>query len=196
MKKPRLYLIIMPIIKFIVNVLNRPQYINTENIPVDGPIILCGNHVHAFDPLLAAFSTKRVVYFLAKKELFRYPILSTVLRSFGTIPVNRQEKDKNTTDTAQEYLNQGKALVILPEGTRNRTNELLLPFKYGSVSLAKKTGALIIPFAIVGKYKLFRRSVKIVFGDPIDISNIDLEEANQFLMDSVKELIESYGDKK
>jgi len=194
-KKPRLYLILKPIIRLLMSALYRPRYFNIEKIPTDGPIILCGNHIHAFDPLLAALSTKRVVYFLAKKELFKWP-LGSILKSVGTIPVNRQEKDPNTTNTAEEYLNQGKVLVIMPEGTRNRTDELLLPFKFGSVSLAKKTGALIVPFAIVNQFKLFRKSVKIVFGTPIDISDMELTIANEVLMKSVRELLESYGDKK
>jgi len=194
-KKPILYAILKPIVMVLVKVLYRPTYINAQYIPTSGPIIISGNHIHAFDAILTALVTKRVVYFLAKGELFKWP-LSWILNGVGAIPVDRTKRDKSATDKAQEYLNEGKALSILPEGTRNRTKELLLPFKYGAVSLAQKTGALIVPFAIVGRYKLFRKSVTVVFEKPFKVKDtMELEEANQKLRTIIKNILES-GSKK
>ena len=187
-----IYIMIKPIIYILLKILYRPKYIDTHLIPQNGPIIVCGNHVHAFDPLLAIASNKRTLHFLAKKELFKFGF-GLILRSIGTIPVDRSKKDNNATDYAQKYLKDGKALAIFPESTRNKTNELLLPFKYGSVSLAKKTGALIVPYAIVNKYKLFRKSVTVIYDEPIDITNMDMNEANEYLKKSIKNILESNG---
>ena len=55
--------------------------------------------------------------------------------------------------------------------------------------MAKKTKSPIVPFAITGDYKLFRKGIKIEFGEPIDISKMELQEANEYLMQKVEELI-------
>ena len=86
-----------------------------------------------------------------------------------------------------KLLNEGFVLGIFPEGTRNRTSELLLPFKYGAVSLAFKTGAYIVPAGITGKYK-FRGKIKVKYGKPFKVSN-DLESANVKLKEEITKLI-------
>ena len=72
------------------------------------------------------------------------------------------------------------------------TEEYLLPFKFGAVSFAKKTGAYLVPFAINGKYKLFRKSIKITYGKPYKVTG-DLEKENQILRDKVYKLMKK-GD--
>ena len=90
---------------------------------------------------------------------------------------------------AEEILKHGGAVGIFPEGTRNRTNEDLLKFRHGAVSIAKKTNSKIVPFAIRGKYKLFRKGLSIKFGKPIDVSNMEIEEANDYLRGEVLKLL-------
>ena len=85
-------------------------------------------------------------------------------------------------------------LGIFPEGTINRTNDVIRTFKYGAVSMAKKTNSWIVPFSITGKYKLFQKSVKIAFGTPYKVTG-DLEVENNKLMKEVKELIEENHEK-
>ena len=86
-------------------------------------------------------------------------------------------------------MNAGKPIGIFPEGTRNRTDKLLLPFKRGAVTLAKETNTKIIPFAIKGRYLPFH-GLKIEYGEPIDISNMETKEANELLENKVRELLE------
>ena len=92
-------------------------------------------------------------------------------------------------DTAIKILKDNGVISLFPEGTRNKTNKILLPFKFGAVSMAQKTKSPIVPFAITGDYKLFRKGIKIEFGEPIDISKMELQEANEYLMQKVEELI-------
>lgn len=79
---------------------------------------------------------------------------------------------------------------ISPEGTRNKTNELLLPFKFGAVSMASKADCKIIPYSITGDYKIFSRNLKIVFGKPIKVDKDNLEKSNEKLYNSIKKLMQ------
>ena len=100
---------------------------------------------------------------------------------------DRKVKNELAKKEAIKLLNEGLVLGIFPEGTRNRTSELLLPFKYGAVSLAFKTGAYIVPAGITGKYK-FRGKIKVKYGKPFKVSN-DLESANVKLKEEITKLI-------
>ncbi len=104
----------------------------------------------------------------------------------GIIPVNRRTKDKAALETAVQYLNNEKLIGIFPEGTINRTEDIIMPFKFGAVKMARDTKTPIIPFVITGKYKPFKKNIKIQFMKPIAVSD-DLEEANNNLMSIVSE---------
>ena len=99
----------------------------------------------------------------------------------------KYELKKKAEQEALKYLESGSAIGLFPEGTRNRTSELLLPFKYGAVSLAFKTDAYIVPAGITGKYK-FRGKIKVKYGKPFKVSN-DLESANVKLKEEITKLI-------
>ena len=89
-----------------------------------------------------------------------------------------------------DVLNDNGAIGIFPEGTRNRTKEMLLPFKYGAVSLANKTDSYIVPFGITGDYKFRSKNLTIRYGKPFKVNDITLDRANQMLFNKVKNLIE------
>lgn len=164
-----------------------PKIIGRENIPEAGGVILAGNHRHIFDPCMPIISTKRPVHYMAKKELFS-GIFGWFFKLAGCIPVDRGHDNTLAKNEAIKVLEEGKVLGIFPEGTRNKTNDILLPFKYGAVSMSKKTNAYIVPFAITGKYKLFNNDLTIKFGKAF-IASSDLDEANNLLSDRIKGLI-------
>lgn len=176
------------VLKPIFKILYRPTIINKEQIPKEKAFIFAGNHKNALDPALVALSTKRTVRFLAKKELLEGKT-KLFFKAIKAIPVDRSKANKEAINTAIEVLNNGDIISLFPEGTRNKTNKILLPFKFGAVSMAQKTKSPIVPFAITGDYKLFRKGIKIEFGEPIDISKMELQEANEYLMQKVEELI-------
>ena len=189
------YKVLKAIIKPIFVVLFRPTIINAGNIFNEGGIIFAGNHKMALDPLMVALSTKRIVRFLAKKETHE-GFTRIFFKALKTIPVDRRNKDKSAINKAMKVLNDGEVISLFPEGTRNKTNDILLPFKFGAVSLAKKNNSPIIPFAITGEYKLFRKGIKIEFDTPIYVSSdMDLEEANQNLKNAVENLIKRNSTK-
>lgn len=175
-----------PIFKFWYN----PKIIGKENIPKKGPIIICGNHLHLMDQCSVIISTKRMIHYLAKKEYFDGPY-AWFFKLSGCISVNRQIKDENAKNHAIELLKKGYAVGLFPEGTRNKTNQKLLPFKYGAVSMASKTNATIVPFGISGKYKFRSKNLTIRIGKPFEINNMTLEEANELLKEKITSLIDN-----
>jgi 1-acyl-sn-glycerol-3-phosphate acyltransferase len=141
------------------------------------------------DQCLAILNTKRPVHYMAKIEYWQNPKTKWFFNMMGCIPVNRQIHDDNAKAQALEVLNKGLALGLFPEGTRNKTKELLQPFKFGAVSMAKKTNATIVPFAITGTYKFRTKNLKITFGKPFKVGDMELEEANKKLYDEILNII-------
>lgn len=168
--------------------LYRPEFEGRNNIPKSGSVILAGNHTNNLDAAIMLAGPKRVVHMLAKKELFKSKISNAFFRNMGCIPVDRKIHDENAKSEAIEVLKNNEVIGIFPEGTVNRTDDIILPFKYGAVSFAKKTGAYIVPFTITGKYKLFRKSIKITYGKPYKVTN-DLEIENEKLMNIITKML-------
>jgi len=172
----------------IFKLLYRPIFNGLENIPSSGPVILAGNHTNNLDALLMLSGPNRIVHMMAKKELFNNKFKNSFFRSMGCISVDRSIHDDNAKKEAIDILNDNKVLGIFPEGTVNKTEDIILPFKYGAVSFANKTDAYIVPFSITGKYKIFKKSIKITYGKAYKISS-DLQKENKILMNKVKKLI-------
>lgn len=188
-KDPLFYRIVRPILTFLFKVLYRPTIIGKENIPKSGRIVIAGNHTNNFDCILLIASTKRCVHFLAKDELYK-GFKKHLFKNMGIIPVNRRKKDGKSLKKAIDFLNKDMAIGIFPEGTFNRSENTILPFKIGAVKMAYETNTKIVPFVIKGEYKLFKKSVKIVFFEPLEIKDSNLDNENQRLMDLVSEKLE------
>ena len=184
-----LYVLIRPILVVVAKVIFNPKIIGKENILKDEGCIIACNHFHAFDPAIIIYSTKRIVHFIAKKELFLGNMKWFYL-SFGTIPVDRDKKSKLALNVAYEFLENNEVIGIFPEGTRNKEKVGLLSFKFGAVKMASVTGKKIIPCAITGNYKIFRSNLKIKYGKAIDVNGMDLIDANNLLREKILELLE------
>lgn len=183
-----LYKFIKIIYSALLKILYRPKIIGKENIPKEGAIIFAGNHAHALDPIMVMSSTNRIVHYMAKEELFK-GLHGIIFKKIGLIKIHRGKTNPLAIIEAENILNNGGTVGIFPEGTRNKTNKELLNFRHGTVAIAKKTNTLILPFAIKGEYKLFMKSVTIEFGKPIDITKMELEEANTYLRDEVLKIL-------
>ena len=187
MKEPVLYKIVRPIIKIVFVVLFRPKIIGLENINKDGKLVLAGNHTSYLDCLLLISSTKRVIHFLAKDSLVK-GCKKVIFKNMGIIPVNRKEKDKSVLIIAHKYLTDEKVVLVFPEGTINRTNNTIIPFKIGAVKMAYDASTPLVPFTITGKYKLFG-CIKLEFLPSIYVEE-NLSKENDKLMSIIKNNIE------
>lgn len=183
------YSLLTPIMRVLFRLYYNPKIINKEVIPKEGPILIVGNHKHIYDQCLTIMATKRVIHYMAKKEYFDGK-MAWFFKLVGCIPVDRSIKDHNATEKALKVLNSGGAIGLFPEGTRNKTKDVfLLPFKFGTVSMAKKTNATIIPFGLTGDYKFRSKNLTIRYGTPFKVGDMDLEDANKKLYEEVERLM-------
>lgn len=185
-----LYKIVRPIIKLLFMAIYHPKIIGKESILKEDGVIYAGNHTNYFDCLLLISLNNRVVHFLAKHTLLQ-GIKGPIFKGMQIIPVDRtKDKNKEAVNSAINVLNEKGVIGIFPEGTINRTDDTIMPFKMGAVSMAQKTNAWIVPFAIKGKYRPFKNDLSIEFSTPYKIQSEDLEKENLKLMNTVKDMLE------
>ena len=179
-----------PLLRLFFRIYYNPKIVNKEVIPKEGPILLVCNHKHVFDQCFVIMATKRPIRYMAKKEYFDSK-LAWFFKLAGCIPVDRSIKDDAAKAAALEVLSLDGAVGLFPEGTRNKTNDkLLLDFKFGTVSMAQKTNATIVPCALTGDYKFRSKNLMCQFGKPFKVSkNMDLAEANEKLYKEMERLM-------
>lgn len=171
-----------------------------EKIPGDRPVLYVANHQGALDiPILMGY-LPGTPGFLAKKELFKIPVLSYWMRRIGCIPVDR-ERPRNARRQLQEAADKvqaGRRLVLFPEGTRSRDPEgRMNPFKRGSLRLASDAGAVVVPVTVEGSRFLlspgapagYGGEVMVIVDDPIDVTGLD-EAAVRALPETVHDIID------
>ena len=188
-KKFIMYHIYRVVLGFLFKLYYNPKIIDKEFIPKEGPILIVGNHKHVYDQCLTIIATKRSIRYMAKKEYFDNKKLAWFFKSAGCISVDRSKKDNKSVSSALEVLNNDGAVGLFPEGTRNKTKEFLLPFKFGAVSMASKTDATLVPFGLTGDYKFRSKNLTVRFGKPFKVGNMDLETANKKLYKEVEKLM-------
>ena len=179
-----------PLLRFIFKVYYTPKIINKELIPKEGPILVVCNHKHVFDQCFAIIATKRPLRYMAKKEYFDGKF-AWFFKLAGCIPVDRTIHDDAAKAAALEVLNLDGAVGLFPEGTRNKTNDkFLLDFKFGTVSMAQKTGATIVPCGLTGDYKFWSKNLMFRVGKPFKVAkDMDLAEANEKLYKEMEKLM-------
>ncbi|MGE4425851.1 MAG: lysophospholipid acyltransferase family protein [Solirubrobacteraceae bacterium] len=146
---PVLYWAFRAIVQPVLHVYFRISRIGREDVPKRGPVIIAANHRSFFDPFVIGSMSRRPLYFVAKKELFRKPLQRWFLNSLGAFPIDRGTADGDAMDTARLLLERGDCVVIFPEGTRMRPGSLGRP-RSGVGRLALQTGAPVVPVAVHG----------------------------------------------
>jgi 1-acyl-sn-glycerol-3-phosphate acyltransferases len=161
-----------------------------EHIPEHGPVILASNHISNFDPPTVGIYVRRKVHFMAKEELFRIPVFGALIKSFGAFPVKRGGVSKDAIKSAIELLKAGNVMGIFPEGTRGSEGSA----KKGAAMIALRSEAAVVPVAIIGSYKPFRKML-VCYGQPIDLTAIidesspdKLEQVTEAIMASIRKL--------
>ena len=142
-----------------------------ENFPQEGAVIVAANHVTNFDVFPMQLSLPRPIFYMAKSELFKNPIMDIALRNVGAFPVYRGGKDAWALNHARKALDHAQTLGMFPEGTRSRGKGLGLA-KTGTARLAIETGVPIVPMAISGSDTFFREfprrnPVRVTLCEPI-----------------------------
>ena len=178
-----------------------------ENIPDDGGYVVVCNHVSLGDVIILGIACNRQIYFMAKKELFKIPLLSGLIKALGAFPVDRKGNPAGALKTSVHYLRDGKIVGMFPQGTRSRNISVDdTEFKTGAAYAAYKSGAGVIPAFLKTKnqkFKFFART-DLTFGKPIPNSELgfsqggrdELENATKIIKGAVFELeCQAYGGK-
>ncbi|MDZ8162113.1 lysophospholipid acyltransferase family protein [Microbacterium aquimaris] len=208
--------IIIPLTGLIAKI----EIIGGEKLPREGAYVLAPNHNSEFDPLIIAVATWRMgraPRFMAKESLFRVPVLGWALRATGMVPVARSASasaSRATLDASTEIVEKGRGVIVYPEGSLTRDPDLWpMRGKTGAVRLAMGGGIPVIPMAQwgtqqilprYGKLKLWppRRRVRVIVGDPVDLSAYEAHDghapafvaATDAVMGEISELLAQLRD--
>ena len=163
-----MYKFLKALLNFVTQIIHPYKLIGKGKVK-DGACVLVGNHYRLWDIVHMACTTKERVHFITKKELYKNKLLAYLCNKVEAIPVSRDGQDAKAIMTALRYLKKGEKISMFPEGTRNRTDQELLPLKGGAALFAIKAKVPVYPIMTIGKTKYFRRT-PIVIGDPIDLS--------------------------
>ncbi|MDQ7096835.1 lysophospholipid acyltransferase family protein [Desulfosporosinus sp. PR] len=140
-----------------------------ENLPLEGPVILAINHISMWDPVVAACSIPRPVCYMAKEELFSFPVLRWLLLKLGSFPVKRGQGDMNAIRQSLSILKEGQVLGLFPEGTRSKTGRIQKGMP-GMVLLMEKSKAVVVPISVFGTKHMFTKgwgNISVVIGQPL-----------------------------
>lgn len=145
----------------------RIQVQGQDNEPADKGYVLVSNHRGLADPIFIAAAVRHQLHFMAKAELFRFPLFSFILRKVNAFPIQRGKGDTAAIDKAAEVVRNGGALLIFPEGTRSKNGELLR-FKSGAAVVTGMTGADVLPVYLDYKKGFsFFKKIGVTIGEPI-----------------------------
>jgi 1-acyl-sn-glycerol-3-phosphate acyltransferase len=154
-------------LRFAYRLLLRIRIEGTENIPVEGPVILMINHINFLDPFVVAASMPRQVTAMSKIENFSIPVFGWIFKLYGAIPVHRGEIDRKALRQALAVLQSETMLLLAPEGTRS-PKQALQPAHQGLAYIGHRSRATIVPVAITGTPD-FAHQIKRLRRTPVNI---------------------------
>jgi len=175
-----------------------------ENVPRQGPLVVCANHFATLDPpMVPAFLPRADTWNMAKSEYFRKPLMRWIFTRYHAFPVVRHSADRAALRRAFDLLKAGEVLIIYPEGTRVESGELATP-EPGAGFIAQKAGCPVLPVALTGTRECLpkgarwprRVPVTLRFGEPFRLpqrrptgERISHEEASDAIMLAIAELL-------
>jgi 1-acyl-sn-glycerol-3-phosphate acyltransferase len=161
----------------------RARIEGVEHLPRTGPFIVTANHCSNVDPLMMGWATGnqigRVVHFMAKIEMRRWPVIGWLATQAGVYFVRRGERDRAAQRFSLETLAAGEPIAIFPEGTRSHDGRLKHG-KPGTALIAMRSGAPVVPAGIIGTQRIFPgrkrwphpSQVVIRFGEPFRLDHV------------------------
>ena len=144
------------------------KVVGGENVPKKGAFILASNHSSYLDPILLASSLKRGLYYLARDTLFKKRCFGWLMRQVHSFPVKRNKGDLRAIRDSLRILGEGRPLVIFPEGTRTK-DEQLDRGKPGIGFIAAKAGVPVLPAYVAGSFKALPRGFKTLKRHPVAV---------------------------
>ncbi len=163
-----MYRVLRRLVVILIHVLFGLKAHGIENLPSGGAVI-APLHRSFMDPVAVAGVIEQPISFMAKKELFRYPVFGWLLSKLHAFPVQRGVADRNAIRRAMDIVQSGGYLGIFPEGTRSRDGRVL-PLQGGAALIAIKAGVPVVPVVVTNVAPLrLRRAIEVRIGQPIDL---------------------------
>lgn len=170
----------------------RLKITDADNVPDSGNYLVVSNHISIADVFTLAISCRRQIHFMAKKEIFKVPILSQLVSALGAFPVDRKGNPASALKKAVRILEQGEVVGLFPQGTRQQNKSVAdTDFKNGAAYCAYKSKSGVIPAFIKTdgqKFALFRRT-EIIYGKPIEFAALPLSVGGSDEYDAVSEIL-------
>lgn len=152
-----------------------------------GGCIVVGNHASYKDPVLLGICVHQKLRFMAKEELFRNPILAWLITRLGAFPITRQGHDTAGVRKAISVVKEGTALMLFPEGKRNKT-DTLLPFEKGVAFIAQNAKAQVIPAYI--SPRRIRGRYRVNIGRAMDVAELASGVSKKERLDAITHMLE------
>ena len=162
--------LLRPLVGLLARILWRARWYNLEYIPKDGGVIIASNHQTYIDPFWISVPVHRPVRYLAWDAAFSWPIVGAGLRAFGAWPLQLEGTDLTPIRRSLQWISEGGAVVIFPEGGRGNPDGSLKKFKAGAVRMALEAGVPILPVTIRGGHQVWPSTYRFPhFGRPVEI---------------------------
>jgi 1-acyl-sn-glycerol-3-phosphate acyltransferase len=191
------YLLIGALSYPVLRLLFRERWRGRERLPAEGGYVLAANHLSNADPwpLGMALFPRRYLRFMAKSELFWFP-LGPFISACGAFPVRRGERDLEAIETAIRLCREGHIVVMFPEGTRREKGlrkRHEARWRSGAARIALEAQVPLVPAGIAGTAELSRvGALRVAFGDSIrldDLADMPLDDAAHIATDRLAEAI-------
>lgn len=176
---------------FKINIMNYERFEKLKTGCIVAP-----NHISIWETLIIPCLSKRLMYMMAKEELFKNKFNKWFFGKMKVFPIKRGKNDLTAVKTAVKLLRDGKSVCIFPQGTRVKATDKKLHFKSGVIMIAHAAKVPIVPVGVVADYK-FRSKVNIVYGEPVYFTDLydkkltkeDIDVALKKLEESVMKAI-------
>ncbi len=152
---------IRPLMRMLFRVLWRIEYRGLENIPLTGGLIIAANHQSYVDPFWIGTAVKRPLRYLAWNEIFGWPVVGKLTGLMGAWPLEIKGTDPTAIRRSIQWLNDGGAIVIFPEGGRGLPDGSMVQFKSGAVRMALEANVPILPVTIRGAHRVWPKNHKL-----------------------------------
>lgn len=197
-KKPkrqgsRFFRFIYALLSGVIGLIFRIKIVNPENEPDEGGFVVCANHISATDPIMLCYAfRKHQVCFMAKKELFKIPVISGFLRMLGAFPIDRSGSDVGAIKNAISIVQEGRCLGVFPQGHRYPGQDpRKTDAKNGAALISAKAEADVVPAYIwrkTNKGGIFRRTY-VIIGERIPFSQFEHGEEESGAYSKMTEVI-------
>jgi 1-acyl-sn-glycerol-3-phosphate acyltransferase len=173
--------LVRPVVGLAGRAIWKLKLIGLENIPSNGGLVVAANHQSYMDPFLISIPIKRTLRYLAWSAAFDWPVVGKFIRVLGAWPLQIEGSDPAAIRRSLQWLREGGAVMIFPEGRRGLPDGSMRRFKAGAVRMALEANVPILPVTISGAHMVWSADMRVPRGGEISITYHPLFHVEQQL---------------